>query len=156
MAVSSSLAVGTSHGLVLIFDPSQALKLVLGTQHQGQQYGPVSALDFNGDMTRLLVGHAKGALTMWDLGNGKCIRTITDAHVPGTPVLHVKFLDDPTQVFLVCVAGLFLLCSRCLVSACVRVSVNRHVYAFVCLFMSVCDACYNVSGIVLPRRQSLH
>ncbi|XP_065176622.1 vacuolar protein sorting-associated protein 8 homolog [Sycon ciliatum] len=97
MAVSSSLAVGTSHGLVLMFDPSQALKLVLGNGRLGQQLGPVSALDFNGDMTRLLVGHAKGTLTMWDLGNGKCIRTITDAHVPGTPVLHVRFLDDPTQ-----------------------------------------------------------
>ena len=100
MAVSSSLAVGTSHGLVLIFDPSQALRLVLGNGQLGQQLGPVSALDFNGDMTRLLVGHAKGTLTMWDLANGKCIRTINDAHVPGTPVLHVKFLDDPTQVLI--------------------------------------------------------
>lgn len=27
---------------------------------------------------------------MWDLANGKLLRTITDAHPPGTAVLHVK------------------------------------------------------------------
>ena len=27
---------------------------------------------------------------MWDLTNGKLLRTITDAHPPGTAVLHIK------------------------------------------------------------------
>lgn len=27
---------------------------------------------------------------MWDLTNGKLLRTITDAHPPGSAVLHVK------------------------------------------------------------------
>lgn len=27
---------------------------------------------------------------MWDLANGKLLRTITDAHPPGTAILHVK------------------------------------------------------------------
>ncbi|CAF93992.1 unnamed protein product, partial [Tetraodon nigroviridis] len=35
-------------------------------------------------------------ITMWDLANGKLLRTITDAHPPGTAILHVKFTDDPT------------------------------------------------------------
>ena len=29
-------------------------------------------------------------ITMWDLTNGKLIRTITDVHPPGTAILHVK------------------------------------------------------------------
>lgn len=43
---------------------------------------------------------------MWDLTNGKLLRTITDAHPPGSAVLHVK-VDEfnesvvyPTSVYL--------------------------------------------------------
>lgn len=41
---------------------------------------------------------------MWDLTNGKLLRTITDAHPPGSAVLHVK-VDEPIQsiVYLYCV-----------------------------------------------------
>ncbi|KAG8432642.1 hypothetical protein GDO86_017043 [Hymenochirus boettgeri] len=33
---------------------------------------------------------------MWDLAGGKLLRSITDAHPPGTAILHIKFTDDPT------------------------------------------------------------
>jgi len=33
---------------------------------------------------------------MWDLSTGKLLRTVTDAHPPGTAILHVKFTDDRT------------------------------------------------------------
>ncbi|CAN7990373.1 unnamed protein product [Ixodes hexagonus] len=96
LAVSSVIAVGTFHGLVLVFDPEQALKWCLGSRQLGEQYGSVSALGFNSDCTRLLCGYAKGQLTMWDLTSGKLLRTITDIHPPQTAILHVKFTDDPT------------------------------------------------------------
>ncbi|XP_069107470.1 vacuolar protein sorting-associated protein 8 homolog isoform X1 [Argopecten irradians] len=94
MAVSALIAVGTSHGLVLIFYPKQVLKWCLGSTAVGSQYGSVSAISFNRDCTRLLSGFAKGQITMWDLTNGKLLRTITDAHPPGTAVLHIKFTDS--------------------------------------------------------------
>uniref|UniRef100_A0A4W3IJP1 VPS8 subunit of CORVET complex n=1 Tax=Callorhinchus milii TaxID=7868 RepID=A0A4W3IJP1_CALMI len=94
--VSNVIAVGTSHGLALIFDPNQALRLCLGSTSVGAQYGAVSALSINSDCTRLLCGFAKGQITMWDLANGKLLRTIMDAHPPGTAILHIKFTDDPT------------------------------------------------------------
>ena len=50
----------------------------------------------NDDCTRLLVGHARGQLTMWDLTSGKLLRTLTDVHSPGVAVLSVKFTDDKT------------------------------------------------------------
>lgn len=95
ITVSSVIAVGTSHGLALVFDQNQALRLCLGTTATGAEYGAVSALSINHDCTRLLCGFAKGQITMWDLANGKLLRTITDAHPPGTAILHVKFTDHP-------------------------------------------------------------
>uniref|UniRef100_A0A8C3TFZ7 Vacuolar protein sorting-associated protein 8 homolog n=1 Tax=Chelydra serpentina TaxID=8475 RepID=A0A8C3TFZ7_CHESE len=95
-AASSLIAVGTSHGLALIFDPNQALRLCLGSTAVGAQYGAISALSINNDCSRLLCGFAKGQITMWDLASGKLLRSITDAHPPGTAILHIKFTDDPT------------------------------------------------------------
>uniref|UniRef100_A0AAZ3RRT8 RING-type domain-containing protein n=1 Tax=Oncorhynchus tshawytscha TaxID=74940 RepID=A0AAZ3RRT8_ONCTS len=95
-AVIKCLLLGTSHGLALVFDLNQALRLCLGSTATGAEYGAVSALSINHDCTRLLCGFAKGHITMWDLANGKLLRTITDAHPPGTAILHVKFTDDPT------------------------------------------------------------
>uniref|UniRef100_A0A673FUE2 Vacuolar protein sorting-associated protein 8 homolog n=1 Tax=Sinocyclocheilus rhinocerous TaxID=307959 RepID=A0A673FUE2_9TELE len=98
LTVSNVIAVGTSHGLalyILISDQNQALRLCLGTTATGAEYGAVSALSINHDCTRLLCGFAKGQITMWDLANGKLLRTITDAHPPGTAILHVKFTDHP-------------------------------------------------------------
>uniref|UniRef100_A0A8C2AWE2 VPS8 subunit of CORVET complex n=1 Tax=Cyprinus carpio TaxID=7962 RepID=A0A8C2AWE2_CYPCA len=95
ITVSNVIAVGTSHGLALVFDQNQALRLCLGTTVTGAEYGAVSALSINHDCTRLLCGFAKGQITMWDLANGKLLRTMTDAHPPGTAILHVKFTDHP-------------------------------------------------------------
>uniref|UniRef100_A0A803ST84 Vacuolar protein sorting-associated protein 8 homolog n=1 Tax=Anolis carolinensis TaxID=28377 RepID=A0A803ST84_ANOCA len=96
ISTSSLIAVGTSHGLALIFDPNQALRLCLGSTAVGAQYGAISALSINNDCSRLLCGFAKGQITMWDLASGKLLRSITDAHPPGTAILHIKFTDDPT------------------------------------------------------------
>ncbi|MEJ1283339.1 VPS8 CORVET complex subunit [Cricetulus griseus] len=96
IAVSSLIAVGTSHGLALIFDQNQALRLCLGSTSVGSQYGAISALSINNDCSRLLCGFAKGQITMWDLASGKLLRSISDAHPPGTAILHIKFTDDPT------------------------------------------------------------
>ncbi|XP_060097988.1 vacuolar protein sorting-associated protein 8 homolog isoform X3 [Heteronotia binoei] len=98
IAASNLIAVGTSHGLALAscLDPNQALRLCLGSTAVGAQYGAISALSINNDCSRLLCGFAKGEITMWDLASGKLLRSITDAHPPGTAILHIKFTDDPT------------------------------------------------------------
>ncbi|XP_013857088.1 vacuolar protein sorting-associated protein 8 homolog [Austrofundulus limnaeus] len=98
ITMAGVIAVGTSHGLALVFgkDTNQALRLCLGNKTTGAEFGAISALSINHDCSRLLCGFAKGQITMWDLANGKLLRTITDAHPPGTAILHVKFTDDPT------------------------------------------------------------
>lgn len=89
MAASTMIAIGTSHGLVLIFDSGQNTRWCFGDAQKDQQ-GSVSSLSFNHDCTRLLVGYARGQILMYDLTNGKLLRTMTDVHPPGTAVLHVK------------------------------------------------------------------
>lgn len=93
IAVQVMVAVGTSHGLVLVFDSSQTLRWCLDSQDKDQ--GSVSALCFNYEVTRLLVGYARGHILMYDVKTGKLLRTMTDVHAPGTAVLHVKFTDNP-------------------------------------------------------------
>uniref|UniRef100_A0A3Q3DVG4 VPS8 subunit of CORVET complex n=1 Tax=Hippocampus comes TaxID=109280 RepID=A0A3Q3DVG4_HIPCM len=88
ITVAGVIVVGTSHGLALVFDNNQALRLCLGTKTTGAEFGAISALSINNDCSRLLCGFAKGQITMWDLANGKLLRTITDAHPPGTAILH--------------------------------------------------------------------
>ncbi|XP_061914990.1 vacuolar protein sorting-associated protein 8 homolog isoform X3 [Entelurus aequoreus] len=96
ITVAGVIVVGTSHGLALVFDTNQALRLCLNNKITGAEFGAISALSINNDCSRLLCGFAKGQITMWDLANGKLLRTITDAHPPGTAILHVKFTADPT------------------------------------------------------------
>uniref|UniRef100_A0A3B3B7D2 VPS8 subunit of CORVET complex n=1 Tax=Oryzias melastigma TaxID=30732 RepID=A0A3B3B7D2_ORYME len=81
---------------MFLSDTNQALRLCLGSKATGAEFGAVSALSINHNCSRLLCGFAKGQITMWDLANGKLLRTITDAHPPGTAILHIKFTDDPT------------------------------------------------------------
>lgn len=101
IAASTMIAVGTSHGLVLVFDSSQTLRWCLGAEegsHSGgcagsnevSEFGAVSALSLNHDCSRLLVGFAKGAIFMYDLTCGRLLRTLSDAHPPATAVLHLK------------------------------------------------------------------
>ncbi|KAK7082685.1 Vacuolar protein sorting-associated protein 8 [Halocaridina rubra] len=95
MAVGNVICVGTSHGLILVFEPTQALKFCLGSTQLGEQYGSVSALALNNDCTRLLVGFAKGQICLYDLTTSKLLQTIPDAHTPFTAVLHLKWTDYP-------------------------------------------------------------
>ena len=59
--------------------------------------GAVSALNFNSDGKRLLVGYAFGRIQMFDCTNGKLLRNINnDIHAANTAILNIKFTHDPT------------------------------------------------------------
>jgi hypothetical protein len=63
----NTIAVGTSRGLVLIFDSLQALKLYITNDFKDA----ITALSLNNKCDRLLVGNALGYIFMFDQ-NGKC------------------------------------------------------------------------------------
>lgn len=90
MHVSVVIAVGTSCGLVFVFDEQQTLRWCHETE---KERSSVSALCFNGDCSRLLAGFACGVILMFDANDGKLLRTMTNVHTPSTAVLHVKVID---------------------------------------------------------------
>eukprot|EP00095_Tigriopus_kingsejongensis_P008534 maker-scaffold81_size397536-snap-gene-2.19 protein:Tk08534 transcript:maker-scaffold81_size397536-snap-gene-2.19-mRNA-1 annotation:"hypothetical protein LOTGIDRAFT_215952" len=105
MASTVYIAIGTSHGFVLVFDSLQVLKWSLGGARYGQDYGSVSALDFNLDSSRLLVGFAKGHVVEFDINAGKVSTVLNDAHPVASPVIHVKYTDDPSLALISDAAG---------------------------------------------------
>ncbi|EFA00812.1 vacuolar protein sorting-associated protein 8 homolog isoform X1 [Tribolium castaneum] len=84
------VAIGTSHGYVLNFDSEQNLCWCCYDTNSSDQ-GAVSALAFNLDSTRLLIGYERGFISMVDATSGDIIRKLPDAHAPQTAVLHLRF-----------------------------------------------------------------
>lgn len=84
------VAIGTSHGYVMCFDAHQNLRWYHCDACCADQ-GAVSALAFNLDSARLLVGYERGLVTMLDAKNGDLLRRMADAHAPQTAVLHLRF-----------------------------------------------------------------
>ena len=74
---------------MLVFVATQKLRFLL---EAGEGAGAVTCLAASGDGGRLLVGHDKGLIRMFDMKDGRLLRTLTDAHAPATAVLHVKVI----------------------------------------------------------------
>jgi hypothetical protein len=89
------IAIGTTKSVVLLFEQqTQTLKHCLNSDLSN---GAVSALNFNSDGKRLLVGYACGRIQMYDCTNCKLLRNINnDIHAPDTAILNIKFTHDPT------------------------------------------------------------
>ena len=90
LAIGQLIAVGTSRGLILLFDSLQVLKLYITTEYRDA----ISAMSFNNKCDRLLVGNAAGYIFMFETSSGKCLRQINDAHPNGNSILNLKFTDD--------------------------------------------------------------
>ena len=95
VTAGNTIAIGTTHGYILLFDSKQLLSFFL---QPSEEVGGISALCFNVDSNRLLAGHDRGVVNMWDTENGKILRVVKD--IIGSAVLHVKFTDDPTKAIM--------------------------------------------------------
>ncbi|KAL6159433.1 Vacuolar protein sorting-associated protein 8 [Exserohilum turcicum] len=103
--VAVSLAIGTSKGLILIFDYQQVLKSIIGPGTKAIECGSLTALAISADHTTIAGGHATGHIFTWELAkparpflhipplerasmeDGKL-----DGHVSGVAILHLGFL----------------------------------------------------------------
>lgn len=87
------IAIGTSKGFIILFDSLQTFQWY----HEAVNCGAVSAVDFNHDCSRLIVGYINGTIIMFDSSSTTCkiLRVMNDAHTPDTAVLHLKFTDLP-------------------------------------------------------------
>ncbi|EJD76304.1 hypothetical protein LOAG_16732 [Loa loa] len=88
LAVSNvNIAVGTSRGLVLIFD-CENQRFVHSITADGC---PVSCLDFNKTSTLLAIGYCSGLIRTFSVATGKVIDDVSDVVQPGQGVLQVLF-----------------------------------------------------------------
>lgn len=118
MSIGKYIAIGTTHGLVLIFDSTnETLRLILGSgstvssapslsgdnengnSNNNDGYGPVTAMDQptgGGNSDWVLVGYYSGAVTLWDASSGKVVRTVSGGHT--SPVNCVRWLCDTRAI----------------------------------------------------------
>lgn len=100
LAVSRFIAIGTTHGFVLIFDHNQELRMILGSAAGTADYGPVTSLDAvppgKAEGEWLACGHQGGQIVLWDVAAGKPLKTVSDAH--SAPVVHTRFIADARLV----------------------------------------------------------
>lgn len=92
------IAVGTAHGLTLLFDSKQVLKFCVGHSKDAYDFGPVTSLCFNGEDSRLLIGFAKGCLLLYDLQKSttsglKVLRRCDVLSQLGNGILSAKFVN---------------------------------------------------------------
>ena len=115
---SKYIAIGTSHGLVLVFDHFQEVRIVLGSEDpKAGSYGAVTALDVSSQDDYLIVGYMNGSLKLWDVMSGAVVKSISDAHFcpitgarfwrGGSPPATVSMDQDGRIVLLLFKKGIF-------------------------------------------------
>ena len=105
LAVSASIAIGTSKGLTLIFDYHQNLTATIGLGTKAVESGAVTSLAVSADHSTIASGHANGHIFTWEisrpakpflhilpLARAQLDQRKTDGHVSDTPIVHVGFL----------------------------------------------------------------
>lgn len=105
LAVADQVIIGTSKGIVLVFDHQQNHKAIIGSGTKAAESGAVTALAISADHTTIAVGHSTGHLFTWELARPARpflhIQPLDisqpqarkgDGHISGSVVLHVGFL----------------------------------------------------------------
>lgn len=106
LAVSATIAVGTSKGLILVFDYHQTLKNIIGQGTPAAEAGSVTSLAISADHATIAGGHANGYIFTWDIVKpARPFLQIAplervqlqrqphpDGHVRDAAVLHLGFL----------------------------------------------------------------
>ncbi|GLB03744.1 vacuolar protein sorting-associated protein 8 [Aspergillus tubingensis] len=105
MVVSTSIVVGTSKGIILVFDYQQNLKTIIGLGTKAIECGAITSLALSADHSTVAGGHTSGDIFTWEISRSarpflhitpipaSQIETRTsDGHIAGAPVIHVGFL----------------------------------------------------------------
>ncbi|KAK3354305.1 Golgi CORVET complex core vacuolar protein 8-domain-containing protein [Neurospora tetraspora] len=103
LAVSTSIVLGTSKGVILVFDFNQNLKMIIGPGTKAVESGAVTSLAISADHTTIAGGHANGNIFTWDTTRPsrpflsiphlpQLQQRSTDGHVPDTKITHLGFL----------------------------------------------------------------
>ncbi|KUI58702.1 hypothetical protein VP1G_05966 [Cytospora mali] len=105
LAVSAHVILGTSKGVILMFDYNQNLKMIIGPGTRAVESGAITSIAISADHTTIGGGHADGSIFTWDtsrvsrpflhippLDAAQLQNGTMDGHVPGVAVTHLGFL----------------------------------------------------------------
>lgn len=105
MAAADVMVIGTSRGMVLVFDHQQNNKAVIGAGTKAVECGPVTSLAISADHTTIAASHATGHIFTWEITRparpflhilpidiSQAHAKRGDGHAEGSAVVHVGFL----------------------------------------------------------------
>jgi len=105
LAVSATIVLGTSKGIILVFDYNQNIKMIIGPGTKAVESGPITAIAISADHTTIAGGHANGNIFTWDtsrvarpflsiphLDPAHQHNRSTDGHLQNVKVTHLGFL----------------------------------------------------------------
>ncbi|KAL8347024.1 hypothetical protein RB601_003376 [Gaeumannomyces tritici] len=105
LAVSASIVLGTSKGIILMFDYNQNLKMIIGPGTKAVESGAITSIAVSADHTTIGGGHADGTIFTWDtsrasrpflhippLTPAQLQNRTADGHVPNVSITHLGFL----------------------------------------------------------------
>ncbi|KAI0444907.1 vacuolar assembly/sorting protein VPS8 [Xylaria telfairii] len=105
IAVSASIVLGTTKGIILMFDYHQNLKMIIGPGTKAVESGPITTIAISADHTTIGAGHANGNIFTWDtsrasrpflqiphLDPSQTQHRTMDGHMPNVAVTHLGFL----------------------------------------------------------------
>ncbi|GJD02932.1 vacuolar assembly/sorting protein VPS8 [Colletotrichum higginsianum] len=105
IAVSASIVLGTSKGIILMFDYNQVLKTIIGPGTKAVESGAITAIAVSADHTTIAGGHANGSIFTWEanrasrpflhiphLDQAQLQTRTMDGHLPSVAVTHLGFL----------------------------------------------------------------
>ena len=81
IAIAASIALGTSKGIILVFDYNQNLKSIIGLGTKAVESGSVTSISISADHSTVAGGHARGSIFTWELAR------------PARPFLHIPPID---------------------------------------------------------------
>lgn len=77
IAIAASIALGTSKGIILVFDYNQNLKSIIGLGTRAVESGSVTSISISADHSTIAGGHASGNIFTWEVAR------------PAKPFLHI-------------------------------------------------------------------
>ncbi|KAI0424562.1 vacuolar assembly/sorting protein VPS8 [Xylaria sp. FL1042] len=105
IAISAAIVLGTTKGIILMFDYNQILKMIIGPGTKAVESGPITSIAISADHTTIGAGHANGSIFTWDtsrasrpflhiphLDTSQTQRRTGDGHMPNVAVTHLGFL----------------------------------------------------------------
>ena len=81
LAIAASIALGTSKGIILVFDYNQNLKSIIGLGTKAVESGSVTSISISADHSTIAGGHASGHIFTWEVAR------------PAKPFLHIPPID---------------------------------------------------------------